>query len=853
MQDIIFYAAAGETTGLVRDQANARKKSAPILTLGVSVCLRMRLFTDIKVATPYPIDSFDSITDWQWSMDSDFDRDTACKLVADAGGISVHTVSDTVNGETVNFTEFVIPISNMNTEELAAWLGNEKMKSGLTGELVGYDSSGNAAFVLQIEDFSVRNRVAGLGDPTVLDQEILTRTQTEHMIQTAVSSSAATKQDKLTSANAGTGISITGSGIISTADVPQSAVSGLSETLAAKQNNITAGYRMALVSGSTVEQARYFTIEPAITAPPNNTTTVVLSAGKAYEIHAVANNARVLLNRESPPSTRTFGLEGHAEIFVANTGYIQTGANVVLANALEPDSVNNCTVRFHDGLAIISVEDHVAGYIVTVTSGTAAGSLYYGLATATNEYVAVDAFLNGSTIDFAGAATNGEKHIVGNGRSDSIISGGINCTGKTTVANLSLDGVTVSGGTITLGDVLIPSGSTVSAAGGAIVVEHASLDGTLAYATVLSDGTVSGGGTMNAISGVKPLQQFGQNMTLSGITISGYSESANGLLYAGGGNGIVLKDVTVKDFSGYSTIFLNGSASVAMLIDGCSFAEDSTSEHVELYLASSDSKIRLAGCTFASAKKIAGAGTVDAEGENHFRNLISGTSMKVGFASGATVDLTGNTHSAPIVPGGGISFAGANRIVYGESGATTTAYIDGGTFAQIHSGGVLSCVSRSVIVDSGVWSAANVVFTRAEAGADVIGVTDGTASLTSVGCGTAGNGRFVGITGGTVVLSGCSTGTGAAVSFYGSSGTLSLVGSNFIGRGVGHGTNNSGNITIAEGATINQSGAFLAIDPGGTITFGANVTVINAAGSSVSLNGGSSGTCSKININGTIE
>ena len=189
MQDIVFYAAANETLGMVRDYSNMNKSSAPVLTLGVAVCLRMRLFAGIKVPTPYPVASLNGITDWQWSMDADFDRSTTSKLVADAGGISVHTVTDTVNGETMNFTEFVIPISNMNTQELAAWLGNEGTKSGLTGELVGYDNEAHAVFVLQIEGFKVRNRIAGLGDPTAVDEGIVTRPLAEQMIRTAVSAS----------------------------------------------------------------------------------------------------------------------------------------------------------------------------------------------------------------------------------------------------------------------------------------------------------------------------------------------------------------------------------------------------------------------------------------------------------------------------------------------------------------------------------------------------------------------------------------------------------------------------------------------------------------------------------------
>ena len=65
----------------------------------------------------------------------------------------------------------------------------------------------------------------------------------------------------------------------------------------------------------------------------------------------------------------------------------------------------------------------------------------------------------------------------------------------------------------------------------------------------------------------------------------------------------------------------------------------------------------------------------------------------------------------------------------------------------------------------------------------------------------------------------------------------------------------SGSVAIASGATLDLTGNTNAtpINPGGGITFGANVTVINSAGSSVLLNGGEAGSCTKINNDGTIN
>lgn len=200
MQDIIFYVAAGETLGVVRDYANAHNESAPVLVRGVSVRLKMRLFAGLNMNTPYPITALGGIAAWNWNMDADFTPGTACKLTADPGAIEVHSVTDTVNGESLTFTEFMIPISKMNTEELNSWLGTEESKSGFAGELTGYDGLGNAVFVVQIKNFTVRNRIAGTGSPTVMDQEFVTRNEAQSMILYAISGGATINVSNVTSA-----------------------------------------------------------------------------------------------------------------------------------------------------------------------------------------------------------------------------------------------------------------------------------------------------------------------------------------------------------------------------------------------------------------------------------------------------------------------------------------------------------------------------------------------------------------------------------------------------------------------------------------------------------------------------
>ena len=61
MQEPIFYVAAGETLGSVRDFANAKSAAPLTLVRGVSALLRMRLFVHREGLEPYPIDALDGI------------------------------------------------------------------------------------------------------------------------------------------------------------------------------------------------------------------------------------------------------------------------------------------------------------------------------------------------------------------------------------------------------------------------------------------------------------------------------------------------------------------------------------------------------------------------------------------------------------------------------------------------------------------------------------------------------------------------------------------------------------------------------------------------------------------------
>lgn len=137
MQETIFYVAAGETLGAVRDFANAKSAAPPTLVRGVSALLRMRLFAHRDGLEPYPLVALDGIVRWQWAMDTDFNEATAYILQADTAYIEVAKVTDDIDEDEYTYTEVSNLMPQMNTVELAGRKETDRSRNGLHGEPVG--------------------------------------------------------------------------------------------------------------------------------------------------------------------------------------------------------------------------------------------------------------------------------------------------------------------------------------------------------------------------------------------------------------------------------------------------------------------------------------------------------------------------------------------------------------------------------------------------------------------------------------------------------------------------------------------------------------------------------------------
>lgn len=168
----------------------------------------------------------------------------------------------------------------------------------------------------------------------------------------------------------------------------------------------------------------------------------------------------------------------------------------------------------------------------------------------------------------------------------------------------------------------------------------------------------------------------------------------------------------------------------------------------------------------------------------------------------------------------------ANSTGYGTIFAQSgTLIINGGTYT----GNIVTNGGGCAVITNGIVSATNAVISGNKASAAA------TAYVNDFRMNTAGGNLYL--------EGGCTVGLIAC-----SAGTVTLKGSNTVTSVYG-----AGSVAISSGAILDLTGNTNAtpINPGGGITYGANVTIINSAGTPVLLNNGTAGTCATIKKDGT--
>lgn len=168
MQNIVLYVNADSTLAYVTDSYGGRYENRVSFTRGFKATLVLRLLTG-ENGEPYPVSQLAQYTSWRCVFDVDYKQSTTPILSADSGAI-------TVSGDGT-VTEIRIPISNMNTNELADAILDFESIAGVTMELVGILPDGTEGFGLQIKGFTIRNRILYSGEPTEQEARFLDREQ----------------------------------------------------------------------------------------------------------------------------------------------------------------------------------------------------------------------------------------------------------------------------------------------------------------------------------------------------------------------------------------------------------------------------------------------------------------------------------------------------------------------------------------------------------------------------------------------------------------------------------------------------------------------------------------------------
>ena len=383
---------------------------------------------------------------------------------------------------------------------------------------------------------------------------------------------------------------------------------------------------------------------------------VTVAAGLSYKLNASTGTHTLTVD------TCPVGYDGRDAIIritLGGSGVVQAVAPLQLGGALVPYAINNCVVRFRDGEAVLLVEDTLAGYVVTVTSGTDSGSLAYGLAATGIPYIAFSTSTDGQVVDMGNAVTaNEEVTVVGNGYTTTTITGNITCTNKTTVANLGLQDVTVAGGTLTLGDAYIPSGSTVAVSGGGLAVEKVTGNG----------GVIDLGGT-NIKNGGTPL-------FASGVSFTGGLADRGGAIRATGK--VDLVDCVISGNTcteGGAAVFIYYTNNIAVNLTGCTVTGNTGTN--TLSVVGTSAGYNLSSCHIGENQDIRLVSATDYTtfaGSNTFLAKFSGSGT-VTLTSGAILDLTGNSNPTPINPGGGITFESGGATVKVGSGTASSSYM----------------------------------------------------------------------------------------------------------------------------------------------------------------------------------
>lgn len=362
---------------------------------------------------------------------------------------------------------------------------------------------------------------------------------------------------------------------------------------------------------------------------------VTIASGLSYKLNAATGVHQLTVD------TCPAGYDGRDAIIritLGGSGVIQAVAPLQLGGALIPYAVNNCVVRYRDGEAVLLVEDTLAGYVVTVNTGTGEGSLPYGLAAVGVPYIAFSPSTDGIPVELSGATTAAEEvTVVGNGRGETVLSGSFTGTSQTTLTNLTFSGA------------IVANGATLLADG----IYHVDAVTGSAKLTIGSGAIIDLTGNTNAT----PINPGG------GVTF----EPGGATVYpsAGQASAATVGGVTVATISNQAVLTISSTAlPTDAYFENCTLTSTNTSTY---YVLSGSKKMALKNVTLDTKiymDSVYGAGGIlniagtFSSTSNGYVEAVNANSSVVNIASGTVLTLGQRIVAASIVVEGDITVGG---------------------------------------------------------------------------------------------------------------------------------------------------------------------------------------------------
>lgn len=432
--------------------------------------------------------------------------------------------------------------------------------------------------------------------------------------------------------------------------------------------------------------------------------TVTLIPG--YNYSATVNSSLTL---DAKVQSGMLGAESVLSVNLVG-GSISTTGNVVLGDTFTQNAVNICSVKYVGEIAVVNVltaiaDPPVSGYVVSVTSGTASGSLYYGLSGSTETDIYFQRSLDNQICLLESAAPTATKHVIGNGAS-TYVTGSISPSASVTFSNLSMVNVDVTGGSQTyLDNVIVPNGSTVTS--------EFSSAGAKFY--VLSGSTVSGAGVLKFNPNIYIPRD--DEVTISGLTIIGDYRpipNANGGTVILGDRAVLhLVDCIITGGTTYNGggISLNGSGS-RLFLTRCTITGNTAShEGKAIYCQygqlmtlidccvggnagdvtgiSSISPVTISGGTIHEDVRVSGAaGSAILSGTVHIWGVTAASPASISISADSVIDVTGTPNST-VMSGKIVVAAGGCTLITGATYGVpeATVSVAAGTYSAFNSDG----------------------------------------------------------------------------------------------------------------------------------------------------------------------